>query len=137
MNKGRWVLAAVVATVAVSAIEAVGHGVFLKNLYLATASLWRPEAEMSKMMWMGWLSTLVCSFILVYIYHRGYEGKGSALGEGLRFGLIIGLFTAIPMTVWTYIMYPLPVNLVISWFVIGMIDMLVAGALIGLIYKKA
>lgn len=73
---------------------------------------------------------------IVYIYHKGYEGKGSKLAEGLRFGVVIGLFTALPMAVWSYIMMPMPVALAIGWFVIAMIDILAAGAIIGLLYKR-
>jgi hypothetical protein len=137
MNKTRWVVASIVVAVIVIVMESIFHGVFLKGIYEATAAIWRPYAEMSKLTPYGWISTLITSFILVYIYHRGYEGKGSALAEGLRFGFVIGLFTAVPMAVWSYIIIPMPFNLACYWFGIGMADMIVAGALIGLIYKKA
>ena len=137
MNKTRWVVASIVVAVVVTAIESVFHGFLLRGIYEATAAIWRPYADMARLTPYGWVSTLITSFILVYIYHKGYEGKGSALAEGLRFGLIIGLFTAIPMSVWSYITIPMPLRLSCYWFCIGMLDMLVAGALIGLIYKKA
>lgn len=137
MDKKRWVLTAVVVTVVVSVLEAVFHGVFLKDSYAMTASIWRPMADMSRLMPIGWLSTIFISFILVYIYHRGYEGKTGKLAEGLRFGLIIGLFTAIPMAVWSYIVWPMTLALAFWWFVIAMIDMLAAGAVIGTLYKRA
>jgi len=136
MNKGRWIMAAVVVAIVVTVLESVFHGVLLKGIYEATATVWRPQTEMTRLMPWGWASTLVIAFIMVYIYHKGYEGKGSAIAEGLRFGLVIGLFTAIPMAVWLYVMYPLPLNLSLYWFGIAMINMLVAGGLIGLIYKR-
>lgn len=136
MNKKRWVLTAVVVTVVITILEAIFHGVFLKETYAATASIWRPMMEMNRLMPLGWLSTLITSFIVVYIFHRGYEGKGSQLTEGLRFGLMMGLFTSIPMSVWTYIMWPVSLFLAVAWFVIAMIDMLVAGIIIGMMYKR-
>lgn len=59
MNTKRWVLAAVAAAVAVTVIESVFHGVVLAGLYQATASVWRPESQMSKLIPFGWLSTLI------------------------------------------------------------------------------
>lgn len=136
MNKKRWVIASIVAAMVITIVESLSHGYFMKGIYEATVTVWRPYADMSKLTPYGWLSTLVASFFLVYIYHKGYEGKTSALAEGLRFGLIIGLFTAIPMAVWSYIVIPIPFSIALWWFVIGMIDMLAGGAVIGLIYKK-
>lgn len=136
MDKKRWVLTTVVVAVAVTILEAIFHGVCLKETYAETASIWRPMADMNRLMPLGWLSTLITSFILVYIFHRGYEGKEPRIAEGLRFGLMIGLFTAIPMSVWTYIMWPVSLFLAASWFVIAMINMLVAGMIIGVMYRK-
>lgn len=136
MDKKRWVIASIIVAIVVTLMESVFHGYFMRGLYEATATLWRPYPEMSKLTPYGWLSTLFVSFILFYIYHKGYEGKGSALAEGLRFGLFIGLFTAVPMAVWTYIVMPVPMSIAFWWFVIAMIDMLVAGVLIGAIYKR-
>lgn len=137
MDKKRWILTAIVVFVVVSALEWFFHSVCLGGIYSLTSYLWRPEAEMTKLLPYGLVANLIVSFILVYIYHKGYEGKGSRLAEGLRFGLIIGLFTAIPMSVWSYVVFPMAFVFPAAWFAIGMIEMLVAGAIIGLLYKRA
>jgi len=136
MNNTRWVEASVMVAVVVTILESIFHGVLLKGIYEATAQVWRPYADMQRLTPYGWLSTLFTSFILVYIYHKGYEGKGNSLAEGLRFGIIMGFFTATPMAVWSYITIPMPINLSVYWFLIGMLDMLVAGTVVGLIYKR-
>jgi hypothetical protein len=136
MNKKRWVLASIVVAVVVTVMEWVFHSVLLSGAYQATASIWRPYADMTRLTPYGWLATLFVSFVLVYIYHKGYEGKGSPIGEGLRFGLWIGLLTAVPMAVWSYVTIPMPFVLAFWWFVIAMVNMLVAGAFIGGIYRK-
>jgi hypothetical protein len=135
MNKCRWIAASVVAAVAMTVMDSILHGVLLKGIYVATAALWRPEAEMLKLLPVGMLSTLFLCLILVYIYHRGYEGAGSGLAEGLRFGFWIGLFMGVPGCVWAYITVPIPLNLAVFWFVGSLVEFLVAGMLIGLIYK--
>ena len=136
MNVKRWVVASIVSAVVFIGIGMIGNGIFLADTYTATASLWRPEMEMTKLFPYGWLATLIISFIFVYIYHRGYEGKGCGFAEGLRFGFWIGLFAVIPMAVWSYVSYPIPMNLAIAWFIMGMVEFLLAGILVGLIYKR-
>ena len=135
MNKCRWVVASIVVAVVTTLLEFAFHGILLKDAYQATAAIWRPQAEMMRLMPLGWLTTLFISFILVYIYHRGYEGRGKPVVEGVRFGFWIGLFMGVPASVWTYIMVPMPANLALSWFFISMVDFLVAGLIIGLIYR--
>jgi hypothetical protein len=135
MNKGRWLVAGIVAAVAISALDWLFNGILMRDLYVAFATIWRPYIEMTKLVPYGWASTLIASFFFVYIYHKGYEGKGSGLAEGLRFGLIVGLFMSIPTVVWTYVLFPIPLNIAGYWFLIGMAELLVAGGLVGLIYK--
>lgn len=137
MSKGRWILTSIVVAAVIAALNAIFHGNLLSGTYETTAALWRTEAVMARLMPYGWLVTLITSVLLVYIFHKGYEGKGSKVAEGLRFGLIIGLFTALPMSVWSYVMIPMTVALAAAWFAIGMVDMLVAGAVVGLLYKRA
>lgn len=136
MNKKRWVLASIIVAVVVTVLDWIFHGVLLQGTYQATATIWRPYTEMNTLTPYGWVATLFVSFVLVYIYHKGYEGKGSPIGEGLRFGVWIGLLTGVPMAVWSYVTLPMPFTMAFYWFVIAMVNMLVAGAFIGGIYKE-
>jgi hypothetical protein len=137
MNKKRWLLASAVVLVFFIVFEYICHGILMANLYRATASLWRPTAQMQQMLPLGWLATLIFSLIMVYIYHRGYEGTGTRIGEGLRFGFLIGLFTTVPMIAWSYVSQPIPPAIIGWWALIGMVEMIVAGGIIGLIYRRA
>lgn len=137
MKLGRWILIGVVVAVVVTIIESLVHGILLKELYVQSASVWRPEAEMSKLVYYGWVATLISCFFLVYIFHKGYEGKPNKILEGLRFGAVIGLFYSIPMAAWSYITIPMPFALALAWFAVGFVDMLIAGVIISLLYKRA
>jgi len=48
MNRKRLVLAIVAAFAGIWVTDFLIHGVWLANTYKATASLWRPEAEMQR-----------------------------------------------------------------------------------------
>lgn len=136
MNKKRFFLASLVVFVIIAVLEYVFHNICLARLYADTANLWRPMPAMMKLVPYGYGINLIFALLFTYIYIKGYEAKGSGLGEGLRFGLIIGVFVSLPMAGWSYISMPIPFMLGIYWFIMGLVKYLVAGAAVGLIYKK-
>jgi hypothetical protein len=110
------------------------HGLILKSAYAATASLWRPEAEMCKFFMYLLGGQLVISIFFSWIFAKGYEGKGWQ--EGVRFGLLIGLFSCGP-TLISYAVSPLPCSIACAWMGLGLIQYVLAGIVASLIYKKA
>ncbi len=133
MNTKRWVFASLAIFILSQILEFIIHGLILSGAYEATAALWRPEQEMNSMMWMMWLSGLIIAFIFVYIFAKGYEGKG--IMEGIRFGVLIGIFFSIPMSLGSFAMISMPGALAISWFIWGVIEYTLLGIVTALIYK--
>lgn len=109
------------------------HGLWLKPTYMATAHLWRPEAEMGQ--FMSWMMSgqMLTSFFLAFIFTKGYEGKGWQ--EGARYGALMGLFTCSQMFI-QYAVTPLPSNLLWSWVVGGMLQSICAGVVASWVYKN-
>jgi hypothetical protein len=87
------------------------------------------------MMWMMMCGSILYMFLFCYIFTRGYEGKG--IGEGVRYGLLMGLFLSIPSAVDQYVVYPLTANLAVIWFVTGVIVFMILGAVFAAIYKPS
>jgi hypothetical protein len=108
------------------------HGVILRSAYEATKDLWRPD--MDEKMWIMVMVTAIWSVLFTLIFIKGCEGRG--LAEGVRFGLLIGLFTAIPMAYGTYAMLPIPYSLALQWFVYGMVQCLLLGVVAALIWGR-
>lgn len=136
MNKKRWIVASIAVFVVATVLEFIFNDLLLMGIYVQTPQLWRPEADMMKLMPYYWVAGLIAAFLFVYIYAKGYEGKPSKIGEGLRFGLIVGLFIALPMSTICYATMPIGLNLAIGWLVTGIAEYLIIGAVAGLIYKK-
>lgn len=132
MNVKRFIWAGLAVFAAFEIIDMIVHGAILGKTYAALASVWRPDM-MSKM-WIMHLGSLVLAFLFTYIFIRGYENKG--LAEGVRYGVVIGLFSAIPYGFYSYAMYPLPLSLCLIWFGYGMIEFVICGMLAAAIYKK-
>lgn len=133
MNVKRFVLASLAVFVAVAILDFLINNFLLMSAYESLKNLWRPDM-MSKI-WVMYVVGLITSFLLAYIFIKGYEGKG--IMEGVRFGILIGLFTGLPMAFGTYIMIPIPLSLALEWFIVSLVEMLVAGMLLAAIYKPA
>jgi len=135
MNGKRFWLAVLAVFVVDQILGYVIHMMILDAAYRATASLWRPEAEMTSLMWIMWIGSLIYCFFFTYIFTRGYEGKG--IGEGLRYGLLIGCLMSVPMSFSMYVTQPFPFSLAVYWLVFGIIATMILGIVLAAVYKPA
>jgi hypothetical protein len=92
----------------------------------------RPDAD--RLRWVYAVITLVGSFFFSFIFSKGYEGKG--IGEGIRYGTYIGIWLSIGMAYGTYAMIEMPYKLAIQWFILGVIEYIIGGIVLALVYKS-
>ncbi len=118
--------------IAMSVMDFIIHGVILESAYKATANLWRPD--MQSKMWIYSVIALIGSFFFSFIFSKGYEGKG--IVEGARYGLYIGIWMSVGMAYGTYGMIAIPYSMAIQWFLYGIIEYVIAGIILSLIYGK-
>ncbi len=137
MNTNRWALASLAAFAVIFVLEGLIHGVLLADLYKQTASVWRPEAEMQGLMWLMWAGYLIFAPAFALVYVKGYEANKSGVGQGVRYGLIIGILLSAPQSLGWYAVLPIPGILALYWFVAGLAESIAAGTVVGLIYKQA
>ena len=123
----------VAASLAVFVVATVLDFLTLKATYDSVKHFWRPD--MLSMSWMGVPVLLVASFLFTYIFVKGYEGKG--ILEGVRFGVIIGLYTSIATACWTYMITAIPYSLALQLFVCVTVEAIVLGIVAALIYRPA
>jgi hypothetical protein len=103
----------------------------MADTYAALKNIWR--ADMINYMWLMSLSCLVFSFAFVYIFAKGYEGKG--ITEGVRYGVVITLLINVIGTIGQFVMYPIPLSLALIWFGYGLAEFIAAGIIASLIYR--
>lgn len=107
------------------------HGVLLMPTYEATASLWRPEAEMK--VGIMYAVSLAFSAIFVCIYACFVGSK--SLKRGIQYGTVFGLGAGVIMFGF-YSYMPIPLSLGISWFVATLVELIIAGVLVGWLVKQ-
>lgn len=137
MNTKRLALASLAVFVVFSVVDGVVNNLLLADLYKQTASIWRPESEIQGNMWLMWLGTLILAPLFALIYTKGYEANKPGLGQGVRYGLIVGLLLSAPQCLVWHAVLPIPAVLSVWWFAAGMAESVAAGAATGMIYRPA
>jgi hypothetical protein len=134
MNLPRVALAAVVTWVVYLCVSFVVHTMLLTNIYTQHKAAMRPEEQASAILPIGFVFALVGFFAFAYAYAKGYEG-GSGLQEGLRFGVIVGLFLCCFCLIWEYMVWPVSGTLLLAWLVDYIVEFALYGMIVGLLYK--
>ena len=133
MNPKRLVLAILVAFVFVVVSDILIHGVWLKPTYVATADLWRTDAEMQARM--GWMfgAQFLAAMTFVVLWARGFAEK-ACLRCALMYGLFMGLFSQ-AATLMTYVVTPVPAEIPLKWFFAGVAQAVLLGVVTFFVYR--
>ncbi len=121
-------VAVVVLFEVLSAIEMY----FLGATYESLKDLWRPD--MDRLMWVYQVLLIVGAFFFVFIFSKGYEGKG--VMEGVRYGLYIGIWMGLGFAYGTYAMIAIPYSLAMTWFISTIVQYVLAGIVAALVFGK-
>jgi hypothetical protein len=136
MNYGRLVLAGVVGLVVEVCYGFLVYGTLLANEFGKYPALYR-SAEAG----LGYLPLMfggvfVAILVATLIYAKGYEG-GSGAREGLRFGVLLGLFAVFAFANVNYGVLNVGRRLALYTAVAGFIEWTLIGLAIGLVYRPA
>jgi hypothetical protein len=135
MNVKRFWLAFIAVLVLLFLTDWVVHGGILMSAYESEGvkKAFRSTEEMQSKMWIMWVMYLVWAFFFTFIFVKGYENKG--IMEGVKFGIYIGLFYSLVSAYGSYAVYPIPYSLAFQWFIFGLIQSIIFGIAVALIYK--
>jgi len=136
MDKKKFVLGSLTVLLAYLVFDYLVNAGILRSTYESDAlrKLWRPD--IADKTWILWVVNVVWAFLFSLIYVKGYEGRGGMM-EGVRYGFWIGLFMAVPMAFGQYVVYPIPFQLALQWFVFGTIQSVICGAALAFVYRSA
>jgi hypothetical protein len=119
MSFKKWLWASLVVWVLCFILDWIINGWILMGYYESTAQYWLGESEMMGRLWAMILGQLLFALLFCAIYTKGIREGG--LGEGIRYGLWIGLFYCLP----------------IFWqSLLSFIEIIIVGGVLGIIYGK-
>jgi hypothetical protein len=130
----RFILAFVAAYVFMFLWGWLLNGVLLRDIYVQTPNLWRPQSEMMSLFHWIIIGQALVIFAFVMIYASGFAGGG--VTAGIRLGILLEI-AAIGMRLAIYAVQPFPVKLIVYGSISGLIEMIIVGAIVGAIYKPA
>ena len=135
MNIKRLFLAILAVFAAIFFTDYLVHGIWMMPVYRATASLWRPEAEMGAHA--GWMfgSYLLIATTFVFIWAKGFAAQGCAR-SAVIYGLCMGLFSQ-GQTLIMYAVAPFTLEIVWKWCVAGVLQGVLFGVVAHLVYRPA
>lgn len=134
MNMTGLLLAIVAGFVFIVASDLLIHEVWLHADYQATIQLWRPEAQMQQHIAWMFVGQLICATAFAVIWAKGFGG--GSLGTGACVGFFIGL----AQQVWAIVLFvilPMPGALAMKWFFAGLMQAILLGIVLALVYKPA
>lgn len=136
MNYPRILLAGIAAWAASIAVGYVINDIWLMRLYQANAWAFRRAGDVEALVPIGLGAQLLGCLAFAFAYAKGYEGDGSRVGEGIRFGLIVAIMIDGFAVAWNYVTQPIALRLGILE-VVGIVGQFgVYGAVVGLIYER-
>jgi hypothetical protein len=136
MNYARLALAAVAATVFDAVYGFAVYGTLLAPEFARYPNVYRTnEAGMAylPLMFAGLFLAIV---VVAVIYAKGYEG-GSGIAEGVRFGLLLGVFVVLAFAAVNYATLNIGRRLAALVAAAGFVEWLVIGTIVGLVYQPA
>jgi hypothetical protein len=136
MNFGRIVLAGVVATIAYFLVGGLVTGRLVAKYYLPYTGVYRAQSEIMGYFPVGIALTLVGMIVLAAIYAHGYKG-GHGLGEGFRFGVLVGLFMVCAVVGDEYVTLNIGRELAVAMAAGRLFGWIIVGMVIGLVYQPA
>jgi hypothetical protein len=130
------ILSIVVVFVLLMGTNYLIHAVWLMPDYDAIPASHRSLAGIMHRFWAMAVGQFFFAVVFAYIYAQGVQPKPS-LAQGIRYGVIITLFTVIPFSLSQYDTYVVPYLLAIKWIIAGGIQMVLLGIIVAAIYKDA
>lgn len=131
MNWKKLSISLIVVFIVHEILNFIIHVLILGATYQAMAGTWRPDME--QWMWVMYIGDLIFAFFFVFIFAKGYEGKG--IIEGVRFGLLISGLVIVPGMLAQFSAYNVTFALTVYWIVFGIFQLIIDGIVASLIYK--
>ncbi len=100
------------------------------------AAVYRPEESMQRVAPVGMVAMLVAMVALAAVYALALR-EGSAVAQGVRFGVLVGVFAAGSFLLHNYVSLNIGLRLALLQAGSYFIQMLGAGVVIALIFGKA
>jgi hypothetical protein len=136
MNYARVAVAALAATVVDAIVGYLIYGVLLANSFAGYPGVYR-AADTGTAYLPGMFACIFAGLLVAaYIYAKGYDG-GPGIAEGLRFGLLLGVFVAAVFAGVNYATLNIGLGHSLKLGAAALVEWTLLGTVVGAVYKPA
>lgn len=128
MNTQRYLMAAVAVFVTFGVVYVGAEFVFAEQFKSVAEAMNMRETERMA----AWAGRILYTLVFCYIFLQGYENKG--VGEGLRYGLLIGLLL-VGLDIDWYGVSHAALNDAVAWWLTDLLAALAGGAVLATVYR--
>jgi|WetSurMetagenome_2_1015567.scaffolds.fasta_scaffold321235_2 hypothetical protein len=132
MNWKRFLWASLVITVVREGLD-FPFDTFILLPDFRKLGLLRPDVTSTA--WLMFVVDVLVTLLFTYVFVKGREGKG--ILEGVRYGIVIWLFVTVPTGLGAWMLFPIPMTLIMKWVLNGLVLFLISGILAAAIYRPA
>lgn len=135
MKSGKFWLAVLVSGVVVNILDFVLHGMILQNAYYGKMpEVFNPPGNP---VWFI-IGDFVTMLVFTWVYDKVYRSFWGGAKGGAMFGLYAGVLESFPTWIFMHLVIKgFPYSLSWIWTINGIMWGVIAGAVVGAIYKKA
>jgi hypothetical protein len=101
------------------------------------AAVYRTPESMKRVAPVGMVALLVAMMALAALYALAFRGDGFYVGQGVRFGFLVGVFAAGSFVLHNYVSLNIGLRLALLQAVAYFVQWLGSGVVIALIYRPA
>ncbi|HXY30104.1 MAG TPA: DUF1761 domain-containing protein [Gemmatimonadaceae bacterium] len=134
MSYSRLALATLGATIVYFASGFLFMGTLFRDEFRRYPALYRSAEGMKSVMPIGLVSTFVGIWVVAVLYAMIHPG-GSGVGDGARFGALIGLFAVCGFVLHNYVNLNIGLKLTLQQAVGYFVEWLLVGIVIALLYR--
>ena len=136
MNYTRVALAAFAAWIVYFVVGGLVSGILTADYYRPYTAVYRSKDAVMSYFPIGIVGMLLAMLVLALMYAKGYEG-GSGWMEGLRFGVLVGLFVVGAVVGDEYVTLNIGGKLALVMAAGRLFAWVLVGITLGLVYKPA
>jgi hypothetical protein len=136
MNYSRIIIATVAATIVYYLYGFLVEGLLIRKAFSPYSAVYRSAQTVTGYLPIGFACTLIAIFVIAMIYAKGYEG-GSGVAEGLRFGVLVGIFVVCTFVGPNYVTLNIGLKLALELAASVLLQWTIVCVVLGLIYKPA
>lgn len=133
MNTKRFIVSVVALFIFIFIYESLVHGFLLTGLYSETPTIWRDYSQLKAYTPFNTIIMGLLSIWITFIFTRIFKSGGWK--SGLQFGFYLGVLSGIQAAGAFYYL-PISFALAMAWFVSNLVEVVLGGLLIGILYHK-